>query len=571
MTEQAQEASSRHSWRLNDWLGFAVFSAAALCAAIWLLDLGRGLTFFFDEWNFIEDAGTSGYWHNVLQPHNGHPSMIPFTLYEVLLHTVGLRHYWPYQLVLVLLDIGCGWLLFLLLRRKVHPLVAGAASAALMLLGPAWQDLLWPFQFGFLGSVVGGLGALVLLDRATRRGDIGACICLVASVACSGVGLPFVAGVIVELAWRRRSWRRMWIPAIPLGLFVVWYEAIGKSATSSSISASSVVHSIGTDTATTLGALVGRGSTVGSVLTGVLVAAVIAAVVRSPGQAARLAMATSGLLAFWLLTLLARGISQDSASRYLYPAAALVLIAAGELPTLITRKQRGRHAADMSTWAAGVGAIAAVAVVAFAALAIWWNAAILTSGAAGLNGVSAQVETELGAVTLAGPALPATFQPDGTLMPQVTVGPYLKSVAAFGSPVGSATDAAYPFGASVDAMLLRGRPMEVSPVSDPDKGHGGDGQGLRTVHARPQQRDPDVHAVATRLRHHCAARYEHCIAGQVLCCDLPRVTALQDSTGEDGFTQMVTRTNQNSLESRSRTYSQACSRRFGRHCLSGRR
>ena len=258
MTEQAQEASSRHSWRLNDWLGVVVFSAAALCAAIWLLELGRGLTFFFDEWDFIEEAGTSGYWHNVLQPHNGHPSMIPFSMYEVLLHTVGLRHYWPYQLVLVLLDIGCGWLLFLLLRRKVHPLVAGAASAALMLLGPAWQDLLWPFQFGFLGSVAGGLGALVLLDRATRRGDIGACICLVASVACSGVGLPFVAGVIVELAWRRRSWRRMWIPAIPLGLFVVWYEAIGKSATSSSISASSVVHSIGTDTATTVGALVGR-------------------------------------------------------------------------------------------------------------------------------------------------------------------------------------------------------------------------------------------------------------------------------------------------------------------------
>ena len=122
----------------------------------------------------------------------------------------------------------------------------------------------------------------------------------------------------------------------------------------------------------------------------------------------------------------------------------------------------------MSTWAAGVSAIAAVVVVAFAAVAIWWNAAVLTSGAAGLNGVSAQVETELGAVTLAGPALPATFQPDGTLMPQVTVGPYLKSVAAFGSPVGSVTDSAYPFGANVDAMLLRGRPMSVSPVSDPD-------------------------------------------------------------------------------------------------------
>lgn len=478
MTGQAQESSRTRSWRLDDSLGVVVFVAAALCAAIWLIDLGRGLTFFFDEWDFIEAAGTSGYWHNVLQPHNGHPSMIPFTMYEVLLHTVGLRHYWPYQLVLVLLDVGCGWLLFLLLRLKVHPLVAGAASAVLMLLGPAWQDLLWPFQFGFLGSVAGGLGALVLLDRSTRRGDIGACICLAASVACSGVGLPFVAGVIVELAWRRQSWRRMWIPAIPLGLFVAWYETIGKSGTTSSISPGSVLRSIGSDTATTLGALVGRGSTVGAVLTGVLAAAILVAVIRSPGRSARLAMATSGLLTFWLLTLLARGVSQDSASRYLYPAAALVLVAVGELPALITRRQRGRHAVHMPAWTVRAGAVAALCVVAFAAVAIWWNAATITSGAAGLRGVSSQVETELGAVRLAGTALPATFQPDGSLMPQVTVGPYLQSVASFGSPVGPLTDAANPLGADVDAMLLRGRPMHVSRVPGPDN----DGQAGRCQH-----------------------------------------------------------------------------------------
>ncbi len=466
MTEQSQEESSRHS-RRDGWLGVIVFSAAALCAAIWLLDLGRGLTFFFDEWDFIEAAGTSGYWHNVLQPHNGHPSMIPFSMYEVLLHTVGLRHYWPYQLILVLLDVGCGLLLFLLLRRKLHPVLAAAASAVLMLLGPAWQDLLWPFQFGFLGSVAGGLGALVFLDRGTRRADIGACICLVASVACSGVGLPFAVGVMVELAWRRQSWRRLWIPAIPLALFVVWYETIGKSATSSSLSPGSVVRSIGSDTATTVGALVGRGSTVGAVLTGVLAAAIVVAVVRSPGRAARLAMATSGLVAFWLLTLLARGVSQDSASRYLYPAAALVLVATGELPTLVSRRDRGRHAAGIPAWTAHLGAIAVLFVVAFAALAIWWNAAPLASSATNLNGVSAQVETELRAVTLAGSALPATFQPNGSLMPQVTVGPYLKSVAAFGSPGGSLTNAPDPLGSIADAMLLRGRPMEVS-AGDPD-------------------------------------------------------------------------------------------------------
>jgi hypothetical protein len=339
-----------------------------------------------------------------------------------------------------------------------------------MLLGPAWQDLLWPFQFGFLGSVAGGLGALVLLDRDSRRADIGACACLVASVACSGVGLPFLAGVLVELAWRRRSWRRLWIPAIPLGLFVIWYEVIGKSASSSSFtSPTSIVHSIDSDTATTVGALVGRGSTVGYVLTAVLGVAIIVAVVRGPGRAARLAMATSGLLAFWMLTLLARGVSQDSASRYLYPAAALALIAAGELPALITRSHRGRHAPSTSDWIRRVGMVAACGVVAYAALAIWWNAGALTDASRGLGGVSAQVKAELGAVTLAGAALPASFQPDGARMPQVTVGPYMKAVAEFGSPTPSPTDVGDPYGAVLDAMLLRGRPIEVSPVRDPDK------------------------------------------------------------------------------------------------------
>jgi hypothetical protein len=460
---QAREPVGDHPWRIADWFGVAVFGAAGLCAGIWLMSLGRGLTFFYDEWDFVEEGATTGYWHNVLQPHNGHPSMVPFSLYEALLHTVGLRHYWPYQLVLVLLDIGCGWLLFILLRRKVHPLVAAAASAALMLLGPAWQDLLWPFQFGFLGSVAGGLGALTLLERDTGRADLGACACLLVSVACSGVGLPFLVGVAVELAWRRRSWARLWVPALPIGLFVIWYETVGKSR-SSTISPVTVVHSVASDTSTTLGALVGSGTTAGALVSAVFAALIIVAVVRSPGQAARLAMGVTGLLAFWLLTLLARGVSQNSASRYLYPTAVLVLIAAGELPTLITRNRRVRHTLATPTWVTMAGTLAASGVVAFAAVAIWWNAGELTKARGALAAVSSKVRAELGAVMLAGPALPATFHPDLSLMPQVSVGPYHRAVQAFGSPADSYRDIlgkSEPMRASLDEMLLRGRPMEV--------------------------------------------------------------------------------------------------------------
>jgi len=462
-----EESPSAHSWRPADWLGVLVFGAAALCAVLWLLDLGRGLTFFLDEWDFIEYTGNPGYWHTVLQPHNGHPSMVPFSLYDLLLHTVGLRHYWPYQLILVLLSVGCGWLLFWLLRRKVHPLVAAAAAAVLMLLGPAWQDLLWPFQFGFLGSVASGLGALILLDRRTRRADVGACICLVVSIGCSGVGLPFLAGILVELAWRRQDWRRAWIPAIPFALFLAWYEAIGKSGSSPSVSPSFVVRSIGSDTATTVGALVGRGSTAGSVLTAVLALAIVVAVVRSPARAARLAMAVSGLLAFWILTLLARGASQGSASRYLYPAAVLVFLAVGELPNLITRRHRGRHAVVTPAWTKRLGTTVAVAIVAYVPLAVWWNAAVLNEASGGLGSVTNQVRAELSAVILAGRALPASFHPDTAFLPPVTVGGYRQAIAAFGSPAPSQVEDVDLEGGFVDAMLLRGRPLQVTPVRDP--------------------------------------------------------------------------------------------------------
>ena len=306
MATELRHSGKLPAWTRSDWLGVVVFGAAAVATLVWLASLGRGLTFFFDEWDFVNAAATTGYGHEVLQPHNGHPSMVPYTVYEILLRTVGLRHYWPYQLVLDLLDVACGWLLFVLLRRKVHPVVAAAAAAVLMLLGPAWQDLLWPFQIGFLGSVAGGLGALALLDRDTRRADIGACVCLLVAVGCSGVGLPFLAGVGVELLWSRRQWFRLWVPVAPLLLFVVWNQKYGHSSVAS-VSAGSMVHTSANATATTVGAILGRGTTAGAVASVILAALVVVAFVRSPGRAARLAMAVTGLLTFWVLTVLAGG------------------------------------------------------------------------------------------------------------------------------------------------------------------------------------------------------------------------------------------------------------------------
>jgi len=460
--------------------GTVLFAVAAAAGGVWLLLLGRGLTFFYDEWNFVE-AHRQGFWSAMLTPHNGHPSMIPVAVYRALFALVGLRHYWPYRVVLIGVDVACAAGLFAILRRRVHPLVAAAAGGTLVVLGPAWQDLLWPFQVGFLGSVAGGLWCLALVDRRTRASDIGACACLAVAIGCSGVGLPFIAATAVELLWGR-SWRRLWIPVVPTILFLAWNETKGSASTSVP-AVGDVVHYVVQAGATTVGAVFGLGPGPGGVIAAVLAVVAVLAVARAPATAARLVGALVGLLVFWVLAVLARGTLLPVASRYLYPGAALVLVAIGELPGLLWRRasatrtgppqpaegghrRRGHHAKPSPRSPAGT--IVAVAVVGVAGLIVWGNSATLIEGKNGLLSVSLRVRAELGGVELAGRSLPATFQPDAHDMPQVTVGPYLQAVHDLGSladPPATLRGLDEPNRLAIDAMVLAGAPIRAHPLS----------------------------------------------------------------------------------------------------------
>jgi hypothetical protein len=244
----------------------------------------------------------------------------------------------------------------------------------------------------------------------------------------------------------------------------VWYETIGKSP-SKMTNLPSMLASMGRATATTVSALVGRGMPVGVVLCGVLGALAVVGVARQPGKAARLAMALSALATFWALTLLARGVSAASPSRYLYPASALVLVGVGELPSLIVKRVPAHHAAARPAWVRVLGILAIAAVVAYSALAIWWNSSTLVAGADGLGDTASLVHAELGAVTLARPPLAARFRPDTITMPQVSVGPFMRAVSAFGSPGDTLTQlkaSGEPTRAAIDTMLLESGNMQVS-------------------------------------------------------------------------------------------------------------
>src|SRR5829696_7915331 len=102
-----------------DRLAVVAFACVAIAAAAWILREGRGLTFFFDEWNWLlsRREGADG----LFEPHEGHLVAIPLLVFKGVFATVGVEPYWPYRLVAVLAHVLCAGLLFALVRRRLGP------------------------------------------------------------------------------------------------------------------------------------------------------------------------------------------------------------------------------------------------------------------------------------------------------------------------------------------------------------------------------------------------------------------------------------------------------------------
>jgi hypothetical protein len=298
-----------------------------------ILFLSRGYTFYFDEWDFIQNAPDWG-WTSFLQPHNEHPVMLPRLIYAALLSTFGLHTYAPYMLVLMVLHAAGALLLFELVRRRAGDLVAVAWSAMLLVLGAGWENLLWAFQIAFVGSVACGLGVLLALDSPpTRRTRAFAMALLTASLMFSGIGLFFGVVAAVRLGQdppRRRE--LLWFA--PIGLaFAAWYLAIGHTgaATVPPPSAANLLL---------LPAYVGwglAGSVAGIIgVTGLPTLAVLLLAAFTVGFAwwrqrpDPLALGVAaGLLTFYVVTGLTRaqlGFDQAASGRYVYVGAVFWLI-----------------------------------------------------------------------------------------------------------------------------------------------------------------------------------------------------------------------------------------------------
>ena len=173
----------------------------ALVVGAAILVLTHTYSFYFDEWTFILTA-PDWTWSTYLQPHNEHPVMLLRLIYAAILSTVGLRSYLPYMAVLLALHAASAVLLFELVRRRAGDLIAIACAALFLVLGAAWENLLWAFQIGFVGSVACGLGMLLAIaGPSTRRRLVTAALLLAGSLMFSGIGVCFVVAASVQLAF----------------------------------------------------------------------------------------------------------------------------------------------------------------------------------------------------------------------------------------------------------------------------------------------------------------------------------------------------------------------------------
>jgi hypothetical protein len=417
-------------------------AAAALVACAAILWLSRTFTFYFDEWTLILPADTS--WTVIFESHNEHPVMLLRLIYAVLLATVGMRSYIPYMAVLLVLHATSVLLLFELVRRRAGDMVAVAAAVLLLVLGAAWENLLWAFQITFIGSVACGLGALlalgggVPLPREPRDASLAgppprvgrpvpAMLLLFGSLMFSAIGLFFWIAAAVWLGLtpeRRRD--LVWLAPIAIA-FAAWYVAYGHTgappnqlslAGNVAVLPAYVVWGMGS----AIAGLIGEGGWLGLPLLALGIAAVAVSWHRQQPDAFAIAIAVA-LVTFYVVAGVNRaqlGYQQSGAGRYVYEGAVFWLLlladAARELPW------RG-------TWRPAL--VACIFLAAF-------NSGVLLVAYSAAKTVQMQREAaDLQALAdlRSNPCVVHNAAVDPLVMPQVTSPPdYYRAVDRYGDP-----------------------------------------------------------------------------------------------------------------------------------------
>lgn len=209
--------------------GRRLFAVLALVSFVVVIGLGLGMTFFSDEWAFLAErtlADPATWW----TPHNEHWVTLPAFVYRLMVETIGIVSYVPYLVVLEVLHLVVATLLYLLLERSTGPLVALLGASIVLFFGSGFENLYWGFQTGFVASVGLGLAALLVTGRDATFGRAWAVAALLlASLACSGLGIAMSVAVGLEWLMTPRWRRYVLVLAVPAAAYGAWFLTSGRT------------------------------------------------------------------------------------------------------------------------------------------------------------------------------------------------------------------------------------------------------------------------------------------------------------------------------------------------------
>jgi hypothetical protein len=343
---ESAPARALRSGRRSELLWQLALVALLAGTAAFMFYLARGLTFNLDEWIVVtQRRGPDA--PSLLEPHNEHLSVLLLSVFLGLVKLGGLDDQPLMMVPLVALQVALGALLFVVARRRVGAGVAVGVAALALVSGLAYENFLIPGQAGQMASIVAGVAAFAVLDLPQgRRNDVLLAGLMTVALASSGMGIPVLLGITVELLLSAPGRRRLWVVAASLGLYLLWYAGYGTNRAG--------LHELGltvlwawTAACHAAGALIGRRQVEPGrdLLVVLLVVLAYRAWKVQPAARIRMAAIATVLVSFYGLTAISRhDIAPPSSSRYLTVGLVFLLL-------LLVESARGLRIPRWAPWA----------------------------------------------------------------------------------------------------------------------------------------------------------------------------------------------------------------------------
>lgn len=195
--------------------------------------------FFYDEWTLFLHRDLR--FNDLMVPHNGHWSAVPFFVDLLLFKIFQFSSYIPYLLTVTIANLLLCTVMYKTLRLN-GVVVSASLLASSLLIAPAvgFENLLWAFQLGYMSSMLFGTLAFLVASRRTKLNNkdgfsIG--ILLSASIASSGIGIVFVISLGIFLIQIKQRVRVMaFAIGIPSISYAAWFIVFGESGVQGPIS-----------------------------------------------------------------------------------------------------------------------------------------------------------------------------------------------------------------------------------------------------------------------------------------------------------------------------------------------